>query len=85
MTKTKPPCYNQETKTDCPRRYIGCSAECEAWHEYLIAKAEEAEERRKRNAVNDDLRQLARGFDKRLRIQSQTKHENKKRRGIKEL
>lgn len=85
MTKTKPPCYNQETKTDCPRRYIGCHAECEQYHEWLAVHGKEAEERKQRNAVNDDLRQLARGFDKRLRIQSQTKYNEKKRRGIKEL
>ena len=28
------PCYDPETKTDCPRRCAGCSAFCEDWDEY---------------------------------------------------
>ena len=42
---TRPPCYNPETKGDCPRRYVGCRASCEAWHEWLIIHAEEKEQR----------------------------------------
>lgn len=42
---TKPPCYNPETKGDCPRRYVGCRASCEAWHEWLVIHAEEKEKR----------------------------------------
>lgn len=35
------PCYDPETKTDCPRRCAGCSAFCEDWDEY----------RKKRDAI----------------------------------
>lgn len=42
---TKPPCYNPKTKTDCPRRYVGCRAECTEWHEWLVIHAEEKEKR----------------------------------------
>jgi len=42
---TKPPCYNPKTKTDCPRRYVGCRAECTAWHEWLVIHEEEKEKR----------------------------------------
>ena len=42
---TRPPCYNPETKGDCPRRYVGCRASCEAWHEWLVIHAEEKEQR----------------------------------------
>lgn len=37
----KAPCYNHETKTDCPRREMGCHAHCEKWKEYEALKAEE--------------------------------------------
>ena len=40
---TRPPCYNDGK--DCSRRYVGCRAECEAWHEWLIVHAEEKEQR----------------------------------------
>lgn len=40
---TKPPCYNDGK--DCPRRYVGCRAECTAWHEWLVIHAEEKEKR----------------------------------------
>ena len=39
--KTKPPCFNAETRTDCPRRYVGCKADCQEWHSYIIAREEE--------------------------------------------
>lgn len=42
---TPPPCYNPETHADCPRRYVGCRASCEAWHEWLVIHAEEKEQR----------------------------------------
>lgn len=31
----KNPCYNEETKTDCPNRKAGCAAKCEKWAEYV--------------------------------------------------
>lgn len=40
---TRPPCYNDGK--DCSRRYVGCRASCEAWHEWLIIHAEEKEQR----------------------------------------
>ena len=30
----KPPCYNRETKTDCPNRKDGCRSDCEKWQEF---------------------------------------------------
>ena len=38
---TRPPCFDDKTNTDCPRRYIGCKAECEEWHKWLIVHTEE--------------------------------------------
>ncbi len=46
--KTKPPCYDTATGTDCPRRYVGCKASCPAWHDYLAQHEREREEFRRR-------------------------------------
>lgn len=48
---TKPPCKTPDGN-DCPRRYIGCRAECEAWHEWLVIHEAEKEQMR-RNKHSD--------------------------------
>lgn len=35
----KNPCYDEKTKTDCPKRYPGCHSKCNDWQEYLIARS----------------------------------------------
>lgn len=35
----KNPCYNEETKTDCPRRAKGCFAGCPDWQKYRDERA----------------------------------------------
>lgn len=45
--RAKPPC-KQPDGTDCPRHYIGCKAECEAWHEWLAEHEKERDEQHKR-------------------------------------
>ena len=39
---TKPPCGNGTE--DCPRRYVGCKADCEEWHEWLAIHEHELEQ-----------------------------------------
>lgn len=51
MNMTKPPCKTPDG-IDCPRRYIGCRAECEAYHEWL-AKHEAEKERAQKNKHNE--------------------------------
>ena len=52
--KTQPPCFDKATKTDCPRRYIGCKAECGAWHEWLaVHDAEMQKERQAKDRFKD--------------------------------
>lgn len=34
------PCYDSETKTDCPRRCGGCQVDCPEWKEYEAKRAE---------------------------------------------
>lgn len=41
MCMTNSPCFDTESRTDCPRRYVGCKASCEKWHEWLAVHAEE--------------------------------------------
>ena len=45
----KPPC--KVDGIDCPRRYIGCRAECEEYHKWLAIHDEEKEKLR-RNKLN---------------------------------
>ena len=44
-----PPC--KPDGIDCPRRYIGCRAECEEYHKWLAVHDEEKEKQR-RNKFN---------------------------------
>ena len=41
----KPPCYNEETKTDCPDRTYGCHERCEKWSKYEKLRNEEYRKR----------------------------------------
>ena len=51
----KPPC--KVDGIDCPRRYIGCRAECEEYHKWLAIHDEEKEKQRrnKSNPADDFL------------------------------
>lgn len=51
----KPPCYNEETKTDCSRRRVGCHATCPEWAEFEEWKATDMKRRRKEQAAKDGL------------------------------
>lgn len=46
----KNPCYNKETKTDCPDRHPGCGATCEKWAEYVKLRDAEYETRHREAA-----------------------------------
>ena len=53
------PCYNTKTRTDCPKRCVGCRSSCEEWKEWQIIHAQEKDAiyRKKQNdsAVNGFL------------------------------
>lgn len=34
MIHSSSPCFNKETKTDCPNRHAGCAINCEKWAEW---------------------------------------------------
>lgn len=42
----KNPCFDKETRTDCPRRHSGCAVDCLDWAAYEKARNEEYERRR---------------------------------------
>lgn len=42
----KNPCYNEQTKTDCPKRSQSCRLDCPKWAAYLIERDKEYERRR---------------------------------------
>ena len=46
----KNPCYNKETKTDCPDRYSGCGADCPKWAAYVVKRDAEYIKRHIENA-----------------------------------
>lgn len=50
---TKPPCYNNGN--DCPRRYVGCKAECDKWHEWLATHEAEKEQMRRNKHSDRDV------------------------------
>lgn len=54
MYKTRPPCFDEKSDTDCPKRYVGCKSWCEDWHKWIaIHEAEKAEIRRKKYEENE--------------------------------
>ena len=39
------PCYNRQTKTDCPDRKCGCQVTCPKWAKYVEERDKEYEQR----------------------------------------
>ena len=79
--KTKPPCFDEKTRMDCPRRKVGCRNNCAEWDKWIILHAEEKNEMRKKKldeiAVNDFL--LLQG--ERTRRCNQARSERDRRKG----
>lgn len=51
---TLPPC--KPNGIECPRRYIGCRAECEEYHDWLAIHAEEKQRQKQdRNPADNFL------------------------------
>lgn len=42
---TEAPCYDSATKTDCPRRRVGCRTDCVEWKKFEQFCAERREKR----------------------------------------
>ena len=54
---TQSPCYDKRTRTDCPKRCVGCKSSCAAWAAWLIVHEQEREKTRKakQNEADDFL------------------------------
>lgn len=50
----KSPCYDPTTKTDCPRRSMGCSVGCPDWANYIYERDREYARRAKETRANRD-------------------------------
>lgn len=42
----KNPCFNEETRTDCPKRCAGCAVNCPEWAAYVKERDAEYERRK---------------------------------------
>ena len=48
----KNPCFNEETRTDCPRRKGGCQVGCPDWAAYVKERNAEYERRREQADIS---------------------------------
>jgi hypothetical protein len=52
------PCYDRKTKTDCPRRCVGCAENCPEWADYVKRRDEHYKERMRRQEIKSILRAM---------------------------
>mgnify|MGYP007072985820 CR=1 FL=1 len=55
LTNIESPCYNRETHTDCPNRYVGCRQSCQAWEIYQAQKDALADKKIKEHNKETDI------------------------------
>lgn len=53
------PCYNTQTKQDCPQRSQGCAVTCEAWAHYVVKRERERALRHKRELEQRDVKAVS--------------------------
>lgn len=80
MSITKPPCFNEQTRTDCPRRYVGCRDECEDWRKWERIHAQETKQIKRRKECERAYMEVSAGFAERSRRAAQRDYEERKRR-----
>ena len=66
---------------DCPRRYVGCRAECEDWHEWLAAHEAKRERIREARDLELTVDDFLNKQGQRTRLRNQAQYEREKRRG----
>ena len=74
---TKPPCYDDQTKTDCPERHVGCRADCPEWQAWEKVHAEEIETIRRKRDEYDRVENFLSNQNK--RVQMATRREKARR------
>lgn len=74
---TKSPCYDETTRTDCPKRHVGCRAECPEWQAWERVHAEETEEIRNKREAYDSVENFLSNQNR--RVQMATRRERMRR------
>lgn len=74
---TRPPCFDEATRTDCPKRHVGCRAECPEWQAWEKVHAEETEEIRNKREAYDSVENFLSNQNK--RVQMATRRERMRR------
>lgn len=57
MIYNKSPCYDEKTRTDCPRRHAGCAATCPEWAKYDEYRKSVYKERQNNSLVDSVIKE----------------------------
>ena len=74
---TRPPCFDEATRTDCTKRHVGCRADCPEWHAWEKVHAEETEAIRNKRDEYDRVENFLSNQNK--RVQMATRRERMRR------
>ena len=77
---TRPPCYDEIAHTDCQHRHVGCHADCEAYHKWMVIHNEELETVRRKKQSENEVNEFLILQNERTRKSNQSKREREKRR-----
>ena len=77
MARTKPPCH--DGIDDCPRRYVGCHAECDRWHEWLAIHEAEKKRANDNKKAEHELLAIVATHGERLRRTKRAIYDAKRR------
>ena len=76
---TQSPCYDEKTRTDCPRRCVGCKISCPEWAEWVTIHERERAEMHKRRRQERDADGFMIEQGKRVRLSNQAKFQRRGR------
>lgn len=74
---TRPPCFDEATRTDCPKRHVGCRADCPEWQAWEKVHAEETEAIRNKREAYDRVENFLSSQNR--RVQMATRRERMRR------
>jgi hypothetical protein len=77
---TNSPCFDTTTRTDCPRRCVGCKIDCPDWEEWLAIHEEEKAKIREMKAIEEAADGFLIGQKERTRKDVLRRSERKNRR-----
>lgn len=73
----KPPCYDEQTHTDCSKRRVGCKSDCPEWQAWEKVHAEETDEIRNKREAYDRVENFLSNQNR--RVQMATRRERMRR------